>query len=98
MDDERLHHMQFRATTVSGGMEPAANDLQPLIEQEAERIERTVGCVTTVNRQDNHNFEPSDIVVITLVAILPRHVDMELFSRAAEAARYRIMTAAHEES
>jgi len=97
IDDERLYQARFRASDMGGTIEPPADVLQAHVEDEAERIERTVGCVTAVVQDERDKTMPSDYYTIILYAILPRHIDTGLFDRLISESRHRAMEAAHEE-
>jgi hypothetical protein len=96
IDDERLYHAQFSVDNAPGGLDPSADTLEAELRTEAERLEQTVGCVTTVVRTERGRVGPKDYYNLTLFAILPRHTDTELFDRVVDEARYRALDRAHE--
>jgi len=93
VDDERVYHARFRTPSLT---DTDTDALAEAVEAEAERIEQTVGCVTFVDRMEVGRIGPTEPVDIMLYAILPRHVDTELFDRVVAEARHRAMTDAAE--
>jgi hypothetical protein len=96
IDDERIYRANVGADSTVGGLEPSADVLEDELRTAAERLERTVGCVTTVVRTERGRVGPADYYNITLFAILPRHTDKDLFDRVAEDARIRALERAHD--
>ena len=95
MDDERFYQARFRGNSISGEYEPNTDELYEATKREAEEIEKTVGCVTTVIREDTTMMGLTDYEDIILYAILPRHIDVELFHQVIEQSRYRMLTELH---
>jgi hypothetical protein len=91
IDDDRVYQYTFRAG--EGTMEPEAGVLYEALQEEAERIEQSVGCVTAVERDESEAFGPTSVVKIIVWAILPRHVDPRLFERVFDEARHRALNA-----
>lgn len=96
IDDERIYRASFGTDSTIGGLDPSADVLEDELRTAAERLERTVGCVTTVVRTERGRVGPADYYDITLFAILQRHTDKDLFDRAAEDARIRALERAHD--
>jgi hypothetical protein len=90
IDDDRLYFARFR-TPEMGVKDTDA--LEESVRAEAEQIEKTVGCVTTVTRTEVGRIGPTDPVDIMLFVLLPRHVDTELFERVVEESRHRAINA-----
>jgi hypothetical protein len=93
VDDDRVYHSRFRATT--SAFEPSADEIEKELEKEAKRIEETAGCVTTVVRVQRGAVGMRDESDVVLYALLPRHTDKELFERVVEESRHRMMNRLH---
>ena len=96
IDDERLYRQQFSASAVPGKHERDADALKAALEDEAEKIERTVGCVTAVVDYERGRMGPTDYRDIVLLALVPRHTDVDYFERVCEEAAYRAREAAYQ--
>lgn len=96
LGEERLYFANFRAMHLPPEPEPNPDELLEVVEHEAKQIEKTVGCVTAVTKETAPGFGSKSYDDIKLYAILPRHVDIELFERVIEDARHRALTKTHE--
>jgi len=95
IDETRLYHARFRTPRMTPD---DTDDLEALVEREAERIEQTVGCVTFVDRIEVGRVGPTEAEDVMFYAILPRHTDRELFKYVVEESRHRVMTDATEQA
>ena len=91
MLDDRMYRVRFRGDALGGKCRPDVDGLEREVKQQAESIEKTIGCVTTVVRVPVDAFGPSEYEDIILFVLAPAHVDTDLMERVVEEARYRAM-------
>lgn len=100
MDDERLYMARFDAPfPVEDDMDIPPEKrpderLLELVEDEAERIEGTVDCVTAVEPVEK--LGPYEHQRVHLYALMSRDADRDLVERVIETSRQRVMEALHE--
>jgi len=96
IDDDRMYHMKFPTQQIGTLAEPPTDMMVELLEDEAERLEQTVDCVTTVVSEDRARVGPQDYEQVVLFVLLSQHADVELVHRLLEEVRHRVMTEANE--